>query len=139
MRGGEDPARDVRLIRQLRRNSPAGTVLRLDANQGYGDAKTAIEVLRRLDDVGLDYIEQPAIGHIEMAEVRAAVQPRVVIDEGCWDAAEALDVVRVRAADCISIYLAKAGGITGARRVAAVSEAAGLRCDVNGSIESGLP
>jgi muconate cycloisomerase len=44
----------------------------------------------------------------------------------------------LRAADAISIYLAKAGGIVRARRVAAIAEAAQLPCDVNGSIESGI-
>jgi muconate cycloisomerase len=138
IKGGVDSARDVRLIRRLRQCLPPDIVLRLDANQGYGDAKTTIEVLRQLDDVGLDYVEQPAIGHIEMAAARSGVRPRVVADESCWDAAEAIDLVRARAADCISIYLAKAGGICGARQVAAIAEAAGMACDVNGSIESGI-
>jgi L-alanine-DL-glutamate epimerase-like enolase superfamily enzyme len=138
IKGGVDSVRDVRLIRRLRQCLPSDIVLRLDANQGYGDAKTTIEILRQLDDVGLDYIEQPAIGHIEMAAARSHVRPRVVADESCWDAAEAIDLVRAGAADCISIYLAKAGGICGARQVAAVAEAAGMACDVNGSIESGI-
>jgi L-alanine-DL-glutamate epimerase-like enolase superfamily enzyme len=138
IKGGVDSARDVRLIRKLRRILPSHVVLRLDANQGYKDAKTAAEVLRQLDDVGLDYIEQPAIGHIEMAASRIAVRPRVIADESCWDATEAIEVVRARAADCISIYLAKASGISGAMQVAAVAEAAGMACDVNGSIESGI-
>jgi hypothetical protein len=47
-------------------------------------------------------------------------------------------VVASRAADCISIYLAKVGGIVGALNVGAVAAAAGLPCDVNGSIESGV-
>jgi muconate cycloisomerase len=62
----------------------------------------------------------------------------IVADESCWSARDALDLARQRSADCISIYLAKAGGIHAARRVAAVAEAADLPCDVNGSIESGI-
>jgi len=44
----------------------------------------------------------------------------------------------MRGSDYISIYLAKAGGFVGARKVAHVAEAVGMRCDVNGSIESAI-
>jgi len=138
IKGGEDPARDIRLIRRLRAELGDGITLRLDANQGYRHVKTAIEVIKALEDSGLDFIEQPVMGMRPMAEVTRAVPVPVVADESCWNAADALELVETRAADCISIYLAKAGGILAARHVAAVGEAAGLRSDVNGSIESAI-
>jgi muconate cycloisomerase len=73
-----------------------------------------------------------------MAAVTAASTVPVIADESCWDPRDALELVQARAADQISIYLAKAGGIAKARRVAAIAEAAGMGCDVNGSIESGI-
>jgi L-alanine-DL-glutamate epimerase-like enolase superfamily enzyme len=36
------------------------------------------------------------------------------------------------------MYIAKAGGMAAARRVAAVAMARGLPCNVNGSLESGV-
>jgi muconate cycloisomerase len=62
----------------------------------------------------------------------------IIADESCWDATDALEVVQRRAADCLSIYLAKAGGFVGARAVAAVAAAQRIPCDVNGSIESAI-
>ena len=138
IKGGVDAGRDIRLIRQLRKTLGDGVTLRLDANQGYRHIKTAIGVIKELEDSGLDFIEQPVTGMRAMAEVTRAVPVPVVADESCWNAADALEVAQAGAADCISIYLAKAGGILGARHVAVVGEAAGLRSDVNGSIESGI-
>jgi L-alanine-DL-glutamate epimerase-like enolase superfamily enzyme len=112
--------------------------LRMDANQGYGHAKRACQIVARLVDAGADLVEQPSVGLQFMAEVTARSTVPVIADESCWDIADALEVVRLRAADRISIYLAKAGGFVGARAVAAVAEAQHIPCDVNGSLESAI-
>jgi muconate cycloisomerase len=112
--------------------------LRLDANQGYGHAKRALQVVARLVEAGADLIEQPAASLAFMAEVTAKSMVPIVADESCWDVSDALEVVRQRAADCISIYLAKAGGIVGARSVATVAQAQRIACDCNGSLESAI-
>lgn len=138
IKGGESAERDVALIRRLRDGMGDDAVVRLDINQGYRDVKEAVSVIEALGDAGLDYVEQPAMGLDRMAEITASVRPRIIADESCWDARDALDIVERRAADNISIYLAKAGGIHKARRVAAVASAALIDCDVNGSIESGI-
>jgi L-alanine-DL-glutamate epimerase-like enolase superfamily enzyme len=124
IKGGVDPERDIRLVSTLRRELGSGVTLRLDANQGYGHAKDASRIVARLTDAGVDLVEQPTVP--------------IIADESCWDIADALEVVRHRAADCLSIYLAKAGGFVGARGVAAVAEAQRMACDINGSIESAI-
>lgn len=138
IKGGVDPDRDVALIADLRRRLGDGVVLRLDANQGYRDAKFALSVLDRMVESRVDYVEQPVEGLEEMVAVTAAAKTRIVADESCWDSRDALEVTAARAADTISIYLAKAGGVRGAMQVAAIAQAAGLPCDVNGSIESAV-
>lgn len=138
IKGGEDPERDVRVLRSLRERLGPGVLLRLDANQGYGRAKEAINIVRRLGPGVLDMLEQPVTGLRDMTAVTKAIDIPVIADESCWDPNDALDVVQAEAADAISIYLAKAGGIARARQVAAIASAAGLPCDVNGSIESGI-
>lgn len=138
VKGGEDPDRDIRLVNALRAKLGPSVRLRLDANQGYGRAKDAINIVRRLAPGMLDMLEQPVAGLRDMAAVTRAIELTVIADESCWDAHDALEVVQEQAADAISIYLAKAGGIARARQVAAIAAAAGLPCDVNGSIESGI-
>jgi L-alanine-DL-glutamate epimerase-like enolase superfamily enzyme len=138
IKGGVDSERDIRLVRALRRELGSGVTLRLDANQGYGHSKQARQMVDRLTDAGVDLVEQPAVGLAFLAEVTASARVPIIADESCWDVADALEVVRHRAADCISIYLAKAGGFVGARAVAAVAEAQHIACDVNGSIESAI-
>ncbi len=141
IKGGEDAARDIELVRLLRERLGPKVFLRLDANQGYRRAKQALNVLAAMRAEGrdlLDMVEQPVEGAAEMAAVAAGATVPVIVDEGCWNAADALEMVRLRACDAISIYLAKAGGIEPARQVAAVAGAANLPCDVNGSMESAI-
>ena len=138
IKGGVDPERDVRLVRTLRKELGSAVTLRLDANQGYGHAKQACSVVDRLTAAGVDLVEQPAAGLSFMAEVTAKATVPIIADESCWDVNDALEVVRHRAADCLSIYLGKAGGFVGARAVAAVAEAQRMPCDINGSIESAI-
>lgn len=138
IKGGEDGARDIALVSEIRNQVGADIVIRVDANQGYGAPKRAIALIRSLEAVGVSMVEQPSAGHREMAQITAAVNVPIVADESCWDAREAMDLISAAAADCISIYLAKAGGIADARRVAVIAETAGYRCDVNGSIESAI-
>jgi muconate cycloisomerase len=138
IKGGVDPQRDIQLVRTLRRQVGDGVALRLDANQGYGHAKYATRIVAQLAEAGADLVEQPTVGLGFMAEVTARSTIPIIADESCWDVNDALEVVRHRAADCLSIYLAKAGGFVGARAVAAVAEAQQIACDINGSIESAI-
>jgi len=138
IKGGVDAERDIRLVRALRAELGTAVTLRLDANQGFGTAKRARGVVAALTDAGVDLVEQPTSGLVDLAEVTAHARVPIIADESCWDAADALEIVERRAADCLSIYLAKSGGFVGARAVAAVAEARRLPCDVNGSIESAI-
>jgi muconate cycloisomerase len=137
IKGGEDPATDITTVAAIRRAVGPGVFLRLDANQGYQRAKSAWRILTNMTGQ-LDMIEQPVADLAEMVELTRTTDIDVIADESCWDAHDAMQLVAARAADAVSIYLAKAGGIARARQVATIADAAGLRCDVNGSLESGI-
>ena len=47
-------------------------------------------------------------------------------------------LVRADAADVLSVYIGKGGGIGPARKVAAVAEAAGLTCTIGSNLELGI-
>ena len=73
-----------------------------------------------------------------MADVRAAVQVPVLADESVSSVQDAMALVRAGAADVLSVYVGKGGGINPARKVAAVAEAAGLTCTVGSNLELGI-
>jgi L-alanine-DL-glutamate epimerase-like enolase superfamily enzyme len=132
--------RDVALVRSVRNELGNSVTLRLDANQGYRriGAKAAMRAVRVLEDAGADMVEQPTEGIAQMAAVRAGVKATIIADESCWQPADLVEIGRRDAADAISIYISKAGGIDGARQVADLARTMGLPCDINGSLESGI-
>lgn len=138
VKGGVDPQRDVQLIMELRNRLGPGIHLRLDANQGYQRSKRAVRHLRDLPPGALDLLEQPVEGLEEMSRATRNLEIDVMADETCWSPHDALQVIAAGAADAISVYVAKAGGISAARLVGAIAHAAGLPTDINGSIESGV-
>jgi muconate cycloisomerase len=59
-------------------------------------------------------------------------------DESAWTARDVVDVARTHAAELVSIYTSKAGGLLNARKMDIVAEAHGLGSNLNGSSASGI-
>ena len=59
-------------------------------------------------------------------------------DESAWNAHDVIEIIEKRAAQIVSIYTTKPGGLYRAMEVAAVARAAGLICNINGSAETGI-
>jgi muconate cycloisomerase len=135
---GHDTDRDVAVVERLRRTAGDGVDITVDANMGWPDAKTAAKAIARLDEFDVAFVEQPVEGVERMAEVRRLVRPRVMADEGAWSARDVYDLARHEAADIVSIYTTKPGGLHNAMKVAAVCEATGIHANVNGTGETGV-
>jgi muconate cycloisomerase len=138
VKGGIDVDRDMQLISDLRTRLGDQVTLRLDANQGYPTPKLAIQSIEQMEDYGLDLVEQPVEGISAMAQVTAAVSCMTIADESVWSPQDALAIAHIKAADALSIYIGKSGGLLKAKKIAVISEAAQLLCDVNGSLELGV-
>jgi muconate cycloisomerase len=138
LKGGVDEKRDVELVRQIRKAIGSGPNICVDANQGYSTPKGAVKVIRAMEPYDLLYIEQPVEGIDRMAEVARRVDTPIMADESAWTPEDVLEIAQKKAADVISIYTTKPGGMFKAKKVAAVAEAAGLKCNVNGSVETGV-
>jgi muconate cycloisomerase len=96
------------------------------------DALAAIDALRDLD---LGYIEQPVARRDldAMAEIRRhASGIPVMADEALFTLDDAYALARARACDAFCIKLYKLGGLTPARKIAAVAEAAGIQLNCGG-------
>jgi muconate cycloisomerase len=138
LKGGVDPKRDVELVRRMRDALGPETKICVDANQGYPTPKIAIQVTKAMAGYGLLYMEQPVEGIDRMAAVAKRVDTPIMADESAWTPQDVLEIAQKNAADIISIYTTKPGGLFKAKKVAAVAEAAGMPCNVNGSVETGV-
>ncbi len=135
---GVDPDRDVEMVRRIRETVGPSVALCCDANQGYKTPGEAIRTFRRMERYNLIYFEQPVEGIERLAEVARAIDAPVMADESAWNAHDVIQIIEKRAAQIVSIYTTKPGGLYRAMEVAAVARAAGIICNVNGSVETGV-
>src|SRR6266851_1032416 len=131
---GIEPEADVARVKAVRAAVGAGFRMGVDANGGWSP-RTAIKTIRRLvDDCGIYFAEQP----VAPLDVRRNVSVPVMADESCYTLQDAMALCRAEAADILSVYVGKGGGIGPARKIAAVAEAAGLTCTVGSNLELGV-
>jgi muconate cycloisomerase len=135
---GVDPDRDVEMVSRVRDTVGPKVALCVDANQGYATPAQAITTFKRMARCDLIYFEQPVEGIARLAEVARAIDAPVMADESAWNAHDVIEIIEKRAAQIVSIYSTKPGGLFRAMEVAAVARAAGIVCNVNGSVETGI-
>lgn len=135
---GVDPARDIAIVKAIRAEVGPEVDLCVDANEGYKTPGEAIRTIRAMEPYRLEYAEQPVMGIDGLAAVARAIDTPVMADESAWNSHDVIQIVERRAAQIVSIYTTKPGGLYRAMEVAAVARAAGLICNVNGSVETGV-
>jgi muconate cycloisomerase len=135
---GVDAKRDVEVVRAVRNAAGPDMDICVDANEGYRTPGEAVVVLREMEKYRLKYAEQPCMGIERIAEVARALDTPIMADESAWNAHDAIQIAERHAIDIVSIYTTKPGGLYKAMEVAAVCRAAGIACNVNGSIETGV-
>ena len=135
---GRDATYDVRVVKEVREAIGPELDIVVDANQGWPTPKYAIGIIERMHEHRIRYAEQPVEGLRQMAQVARRTTVPIMADESAWTPQDVLEIVEREAADMISLYTTKPGGLSKAKKVAAVAEAAGLPLNVNGSHETGV-
>lgn len=135
---GVDPERDVAMVHAVREAAGDAMELCVDANEGYKSPGEAVQIIRRFEGCRIKYVEQPVMGIERISEVARRIDAPVMADESAWNAHDAIQIINQGQVQIISIYTTKAGGLYKAMEVGAVCRAAGILCNVNGSIETGV-
>jgi len=134
-----DPARDVERLRLVREAIGGDIPIKIDFN-GFYDPKTAIRLIREMEKYGVQWIEQPAkYWDLDgLARVRNAVGVTVVADEPVDDEHDLMRVIQAGAADAVHIKPTIKGGLTTARKLLWVAEAAGMQIVPGTSAPTGV-
>jgi L-alanine-DL-glutamate epimerase-like enolase superfamily enzyme len=136
---GLDLPGDIARVQAVRDVAGPDVPITIDANCGWNvtTARIALDQLRRFN---LLIAEQPIPpGDTEaMAALRVAGGPPIMADESVFTLGDAWGVLRAHAADVISVYPGKNGGITAAIEIAHVAESAGVPCHMGSNLELGI-
>jgi muconate cycloisomerase len=136
---GLDRRGDIARVEAVRNVAGPEIPITVDANCGWNvtTARLALHELHRFD---LLIAEQPiAPGDNEaMASLRVPDGIPIMADESVFTLSDAWNVLSAHAADVISIYPGKNGGITASIEIAQVASAAGIPCHVGSNLELGV-
>ncbi|UNB54553.1 muconate/chloromuconate family cycloisomerase [Mycolicibacterium sp. YH-1] len=137
--GASAPADDVARVAAIAEELRERAHLSVDLN-GSWDEATARRWLPALDDAGIGVVEQPlpAWDLAGAARLRHRHRLQIMADEAVLTPVDAVRVSAAHAADVFSVKIAKCGGISGLRRVAAVAEANGIACFGGTTIETSI-
>jgi muconate cycloisomerase len=136
---GLDPESDVARVKAVREFAGPDMAMTIDANTGW-TLSQAKQSLRRLADTNLVLAEQPipAGDPAALAELRRETPFPIMADESVFTLQDAWLLTTHRAADILSVYPGKHGGIAATAEVVAVAKAAGLRCAIGSNLELGV-
>lgn len=131
---------DVARIKAIREGIGMEHPLRVDANQGWGTADYAIEVLQALGEFNIEHCEEPISRYrfMELSKVSAASPIPIMADESCGDEWDAERLISLKACTMFNIKLGKSGGFYKGKKIAQLGAAAGMHMQVGGFMESRL-
>ncbi len=131
-----DPRIDLERLQAVRSAIGAGTWLSIDANGGF-TVDQAVWLAKRLEALDVALFEQPTRrgDHRSMAAVRRGSAIPVMADESVFTPLDALEVIRQEAADVLSLYPGKHGGVRATQQLAKMAEAAGIPCTIGSNLE----
>jgi muconate cycloisomerase len=133
---GRDPRGDVDRLKAVRDAIGPDVFLSVDANGGY-TVEQACWVSPHFEKLEVALFEQPTRrgDHLAMAEVRQRSGIPIMADESVFTAQDVVEVIRHRAADLLSLYPGKHGGIRATQYLARMAAAAGITCTIGSNLE----
>ncbi|MDZ7640124.1 MAG: o-succinylbenzoate synthase [Bryobacterales bacterium] len=131
------PGWDMDVLRAVRQRFP-NIQLTADANSAYtlGD----LEHLKRIDEFGLNYVEQP-LSHddiIDHATLQQSISTAICLDECIRTPRHAEQAIAMGAARVINIKLGRVGGFANAIRIHDIAQASGIPVWCGGMLEAGI-
>lgn len=134
---GLEPEKDLERVQIVRDAVGNQISLRVDANMGY-DRKTALEILEKMEPVGLEWIEQPLPDWDlkGLADLAGRLETPIALDESVYTIHDARSAIDAGAADVVNVKVPKCGGIYRAQKIAEMCEENNIPCFLGGCIET---
>lgn len=131
------PGWDVKPLMAVREAYPEAN-LTVDANSAY--TLNDIATFRKLDAVGLDYIEQPLAFDdiLDHAKLQREIATSLCLDESITSPEDARKALEIGAGRVINLKPARVGGILASRKIHDITESYGLPVWMGGMLEAGI-
>jgi muconate cycloisomerase len=125
--GRLSPAADVAHAISIKKALGSDVKITVDVNQAW-DEQTAKQQIAKLQDAGIDLIEQPLDkeNYEGLARLTQSFNVPIMADESVTGTKDAFKLSKAFAASVFALKIAKAGGLNNVIKTAAVADAAGI-------------
>ena len=121
--GRDTPEADLERIRAIRKAVGDKINLYIEINQRWG-FKTAVNLLPMLEELQIQFIEQPISSHLrkEMKILRERSPIPIALDESVFTPEDVIMAKEEGLSDIVNIYVLKAGGIYNAKKALDIAD-----------------
>ncbi len=134
---GDGKADDVKRMHAIREAVGSDIDIRIDANQGW-KVKQAIQVLNGIEDLNIQYCEEPINRHnyFKLKKVRNNSPVKIMADECLHDHYDARKLIKGDHCDMFNIKLGKSSGLYKAQKIVEEADNAQIPMQIGGFLES---
>lgn len=125
--GRKDPKEDVHHVSEIKKALGEDIKITVDVNQAWTE-QVAKKAIKKLQDGGIDLIEQPLAKHNfdGLARLTSYFEVPIMADEAAATVQDAFKLAKINAANVFALKIAKSGGLTNIARQAAIAQGAGI-------------
>ncbi|ARJ70999.1 muconate/chloromuconate family cycloisomerase [Paracoccus contaminans] len=135
--GARPVAEDVAHVAAIKRALGERAAVRVDVNMAWSETDAA-RGMAALADAGCELVEQPVGSAAALGRLVRRFPVALMADESLTGPESAFAIARDNAADVFAIKIEQSGGLTGAQRVAAIADAAGIGLYGGTMLEGGV-
>jgi muconate cycloisomerase len=125
--GYQAPNKAIAHVTAIKKALGENVKITVDVNQAW-DESTAKTSIAKLQDAGIDLVEQPIIkeNFEGLARLTSMFTVPIMADEAQADLSDAFRLAKMRACDVFALKIGKAGGLYNVLKAAAIAEAADI-------------
>ena len=125
--GRKDPKIDIAHVTAIKQAVGPDIKITVDVNQAWSES-VAKRSIQKLQDAGIDLIEQPIVktNFAGLARLTTYFEVPIMADESAQTVQDAYKLAQIHAASVFALKIAKSGGLTNIQKQAAIAQAAGI-------------
>lgn len=135
--GRDNFAEDLSAIKTVRETAGQGIKIRIDAN-GKWDLQGAIKNLAQLDELGIEYCEQPVKKIDDFIKLKSSINIPIAADESVRAYKDAVEIINKQAADVLILKPMMLGGITRTCAIMDLAEKNNVKVTITSSFETAV-
>ena len=135
---GNDDQSDLEKIKLINQLVDKNIIFSLDVNEGWKTVEKSLEMIDKIKDYSIAWIEDPVRNSSELAKITEKSPLKIMADASLWGPEDAKIIIAQKACHLFNIKLHEAGGILRAKEILDLAENNNIKCIIGSCIETDI-